>query len=106
MLLHYSFELLEHGLDALVEHVFHTGPHTTEIIVFYILFLLTAAVVFKLASALPGWFRAICAHCAESWTRRKDEMIGRWRKQSVAKKIKWGSLFVTGSLFMVIWAIN
>lgn len=37
LLSHYLFELCEHSLDLLVEHIFHTSPKETEIIVFYIM---------------------------------------------------------------------
>lgn len=39
MLIHYAFEFCEHSLDLMVEHIFHTSPRETQIIVFYIMVL-------------------------------------------------------------------
>lgn len=68
-LLHYLFEFIEQALDLIVEHIFHTDPHITEIIVFYILFLNGIFICFKLNKTLhlqfKKWFNQLSYFCDE-----------------------------------------
>lgn len=67
-LIHGLFELLEFTLDLLVEHVFHTDRHTTQVIVFYLLIAAACVLIRKLIRHIPDWrqdaVNAWCQHLA------------------------------------------
>lgn len=97
-ILHALFELLEGTLDAIVEHLFDTDLHTTQIIVFYLMwtmFLYPAYRIFRylkkmfadLKETLPCW-------CEE----QKEQVKTHWRKQPLIKKCKLVSGCFLGAL--------
>lgn len=51
--MHILFEVVELSLDHLIEHLFHTDLHQTQVIVFYIIMSMLAAAAFFLWRALP-----------------------------------------------------
>lgn len=53
-LLRGAFELFEFSLDLLVEHLFHTGRHTTQIVVFYVMPSMAAVLLYRLVSRIPS----------------------------------------------------
>lgn len=48
VLLHALFELIEVTLDDIVEHLFHTDRHTTQIIVFYLIWAIVLYSAYRL----------------------------------------------------------
>ena len=59
-LIHISFEVLEHSLDKLIEHLFHTDLHDTQIIVFYLMWVMAGYPLYrlyKLLRTLPRRYR-------------------------------------------------
>lgn len=106
MLLHYLFEFCEHTLDHFIGHIFHTDPRTTEIIVFYVMAFAIGFIVFRVIMALPEWYRNICDRLTDYWHQEKTKALSNWRKQPFVKKIQWGSVFLTSSVFMVLWVFS
>lgn len=106
MLLHFLFEFCEHALDAFIEHVFHTDPRTTEIIVFYIMLGVIAAISLKLILAIPYWYCCCCESLKAYWFRKKLELVSLWQVQPITQKIKWGSVFFTSSVLMLALALS
>lgn len=87
-LLHALFELVEITLDEIVEHLFHTDRHTTQIIVFYLMWamaLYPAYRIFRyckrriteLKQAIPCWCR-----------NKRNQAKTHWQQQSLIKKFK------------------
>lgn len=70
---HILFEFVESTLDHLVEHLFHTDLHQTQVIVFYI--LLTAAL-----AGLYGLWRTVPRVCLRTKNRLLDFWI--WEKST------------------------
>jgi hypothetical protein len=62
------FELVELSLDRLVEHLFDTGLHVTQTIVFYILY---------------GW---AVAKLTDLLTAQKTQTLDEWKCQSLFEK--------------------
>lgn len=56
-LLEGTFELVEFLLDQLIEHWFHTDRHTTQLVVFYLLILISVLVGYLVFLNFPAWYR-------------------------------------------------
>jgi hypothetical protein len=106
MFLHFLFEFCEHALDVLIEHLFHTDPRTTEIIVFYMMAFAIGCIVFKLIKAVPDWCCKSCERLINYWHHEKKMALVKWQNQPLIEKFKWGSVFITSSVFMIVWALN
>lgn len=106
VLAHYLFELCEHGLDVVVEHLFHTSPRTTEIIVFYIMATLILALFYQMLRMLPRWYCRLCEQFDDYLLERKKIMIRHWEEQDLGTKVTWCSVFISSSLFMLMLAFN
>jgi uncharacterized membrane protein YidH (DUF202 family) len=106
MLLHYLFEFCEHTLDLFIEHLFHTDPRTTEIIVFYIMAFIIGCLVLLLIMALPNWYCKACERLMNYWQEEKTKAVEKWQNQPLIEKIKWGSALIAGSVVMIFWVLN
>lgn len=87
-LLHLGFEYLEMGLDHIVEHLFHTGLHETQIIVFYVLLTLGLLISFFMLRPLPRacrrWYQQSLLFC---W-RKQSSCLYYWGEQTLGEKIR------------------
>ncbi|MFI3185679.1 MAG: PilZ domain-containing protein [Methylococcaceae bacterium] len=92
---HIAFEFVESTLDHLVEFLFETGVHDTQIIVFYIIVLSVLYGLYHLWRALPPF----CVQCKKNqmayWSRKKASLLYYWREQSLINKIKLAMIGVT-----------
>ena len=55
-IVHIAFEWLELALEELIEHIFHTNRQQSQIIVFYLLWLIALFGLYMLWLALPGFY--------------------------------------------------
>lgn len=69
--LHIVFECIEMMLDALVEHLFHTDLHQTQVIVFYILCAFASFLIYRLKLALPRYYHRLIHKCFSVWSDSK-----------------------------------
>ena len=106
MILHYIFETCEQLLDWIIEHLFHTSPRTTEIIVFYIMASGIASIALMVLRALPGWYCKSCARLTRYWQQKIDKALTLWQQQAVLIKVKWYSLLMVSSFFMLFLAFS
>lgn len=102
---HYLFELCESSLDVVIEHLFHTSPRTTEIIVFYIMVGILSAMGLWILRALPGWYRRICKQLKSYFIRKKMQAMEFWREQTLLLKIKLCAQYTAATLTMLYFAI-
>ncbi len=99
---HIAFEFVESALDHLVEYLFETGVHDTQIIVFYTIVLGVLYGLYRLWRVLPPF----CLQCKKNqmayWSRKKASLLYYWREQSLLNKIKLvmiGVTIITGYVF-------
>lgn len=99
-LLHLLFEYVESTLDHIVEHLFHTGLHQTQIIVFYTLLTCAAAGCYWLWLKIPP----ICKHLGQNlggyFLRKKASLLYYWGEQTLLVKI---GIVVFGVVFTVCY---
>ena len=103
-----SFEWIETALDTLVEHLFHTDLHQTQIIVFYIIIGIIAYPIYYLWRKLRRLFfrlkETLHAVYAE-WKLYKTHATLYWLDLSLIDKIKLlvitaGAIYLASFIFM------
>jgi hypothetical protein len=108
-LIHVSFELLEHSLDMLIEHVFHTDRHSTQVIVFYLLLSIAALLLYQLYKqlrTLPRRYYGVKDSLISVWSQLKIEALEYWQDLPLARKAKWLAGIIASFSFMVLWLFN
>jgi hypothetical protein len=100
-----SFEWLETLLDHAVEHLFHTDPRQTQIIVFYIMVGLALYPLYRLWLILSRLFFRLKEAALAAWTHYKNLAIDYWQELSFIERIKLaaiaaGVIYLASFLFM------
>lgn len=91
VLLHGLFESLEYVLDGCIEHLFDTGTHKTQVIVFYILVLLISYGLYRFYRFLPCCYHRLKTSLAHD----KAEILSYWHFLPLLKKIKYSTSLIT-----------
>ena len=91
--LHYAFEWFELALEHLIEHLFHTTRQQSQIIVFYLLWLMALYPLYWLWRALPNFFNQLKERLVASVLHYKSSFTLYWGEQSLIQKIKWATSF-------------
>ncbi|MDD4906792.1 MAG: PilZ domain-containing protein [Methylobacter tundripaludum] len=99
---HLAFEFIESNLDHLVEHLFETDVHQTQVIVFYIIVLFVFYGFYRLWQVVPPFCRWCKKKQIAYWSRKKANLLFYWREQSSLNKLKLvviGVAVITGYIF-------
>lgn len=86
--LHLAFEFIELNLDKLIEHLFETELHETQVIVFYIIASFVLFGFYRLCRTLPRFYRRCKKNLILYWSRKKASWLFYWHEQSLFNKIK------------------
>jgi hypothetical protein len=104
-ILHLLYEVIEYGLDHIIEHVFHTEIQTTQIIVFYpqnILMLCLSIPLFR-------WAVNFCKNqfkqCQLFLYRKKSSILYFWREKAVLYKTGIACLSA-GLMSLLVWNLS
>ena len=88
------FEWFELGVEEIIEHLFHTEHHASQIVTFYILLLMGGFVCYGLWRVLPRLYhhfkQAVKRAALKTWVRRKTEWELYWLTLTLANKILIG----------------
>jgi hypothetical protein len=87
-ILHLVFEALEMSLDYVFEHLFHTGTHETQIIVFYVLVTFGLIAFYFLGRIVSSTYVRLSKSLLLYWSRKKSSCLYFWDQQTVLDKIK------------------
>ena len=90
---HIAFEWFELALEHLIEHLFHTTRQQSQIIVFYLLWLMALYPLYWLWRALPNFFNQLKERLVASVLHYKSSFTLYWGEQSLIQKIKWATSF-------------
>jgi hypothetical protein len=92
------FEWIELGIEEIIEHLFHTEHHASQIVTFYILLLIGGFVVYGLWQILPGLYHRLMVvvkrEALKIWVRRKTEWELYWFTLDLPYKIFMGVIAV------------
>ena len=90
---HIAFEWFELALEELIEHIFHTSRQQSQIIVFYLMWLIALFGLYLLWRALPGFYSRFKEQLIATGTQYKSYITRYWSEQSSIQKIKWFTTF-------------
>lgn len=99
------FEATESVLDTVVEHLFHTGLHNTQVIVYYIL---AAAIVYgfyRLSRLAPGIYFRVKKNLLVAWIVNKTRVAVYWQNLPLTNKIKWLGICITGLTLYILFGM-
>ena len=104
-LLFIIFEWVESTLDKLIEHLFHTELHETQIIVFYLIVGIVLLPLYYLWRMLKRLFYWSKETLPLKWMLYKTQAIFYWQDLSLFDKIKWivitvVAIYLASFLFM------
>ena len=92
VLSHILFELLEEALDIIIETLFGTGLHETQIIVFYIIMAIGLLGLYKLIRTVPRWYHNTTQRLVNFYSAQ----MAAWQQLSLLEKIKWLTILMAG----------
>ena len=93
-MIHLALEVVEMGLDRLIEHLFETELRETQIIVFYLMLVFGGIVVYlfwKMTVLLLG---GLARNFRIEWLEFKEAVISDWNAMSMISRIIWISGFL------------
>jgi hypothetical protein len=96
---HITFEWFELGLEELIEHVFHTTRHQSQIIVFYLLLSAILFGLYRLWRVLPRFYDYLLA----TRTHYVTHMGSYWRESSSVQKAKLITTCSAGVAGLCFW---
>jgi hypothetical protein len=88
-IMHITFEWFELGLEELIEHIFHTNRQQSQIIVFYLMWLIAFYGFYRIWRALPGFYSRYKEQLFTAGMCYKSYLSSYWAEQSSIQKIKW-----------------
>lgn len=100
---HLAFEFIEINLDHLVEHLFETDVHQTQVIVFYIIVSFVIYGIYRLWRVVPPFCRWCKKKQITYWSRKKASLLFYWREQSPLNKFKLVVISVASIAFYVFF---
>jgi len=90
------FEFIEVTLDHLVEHIFDTDVHQTQVIVFYLMLSIVAWGLYYLWSLLPRFYHQSKENLLAFWLRQKTFVSVYWHDLPLVNKIKLAVISIAG----------
>jgi hypothetical protein len=85
---HILFEFIEIILDKLVEHIFHTNLHQTQIIVFYLMLSIAFGGIYYLWRLLPPLCHQYKENLLTAWSWHKTRAYCYWQQLTLINKVK------------------
>jgi hypothetical protein len=95
-LAHTIFEFIEVHLDHLVEDIFDTDIHQTQVIVFYLMSSIAFAGLYYLWGLLPRVYHQSKENLLALWLEKKAFAYLYWRELSLINKIKLAAISTAG----------
>ncbi|MBU2571522.1 MAG: hypothetical protein KJ725_16125 [Gammaproteobacteria bacterium] len=96
------FEVLELALDEIVEHLFHTSRHTTQVIVFYIMWGLFIGAAYWFYHYSKQLYFNIKAEFPDWLFKTREQATLNWKVLPFSKKIKMISGCSLGAAFVAV----
>ena len=98
-LFHILFEWTEVSLDFIIDVVFDTSLHTTQVIVFYIIIAAIVYGFYRLWKKLPDFYRRQKINLAEFFSDEIASILAYWQESNI-NKIKL-CCSATGLIFLL-----
>jgi hypothetical protein len=101
-LAHMIFEFIEVNLDRIVEHIFDTDIHQTQVIVFYLMLAIALGGAYYLWSLVPRVYHQSKENLLDAWLEQKAFASIYWRELSLINKIKLAAISTVGIYCIIL----
>ena len=101
-LAHILFEFIEVNLDHLVEHIFETDVHQTQIIVFYLMLSIAFVGLYYVRGLLPRLYHQSRENLLAAWMEHKAFASLYWRNLTLINKIKLAAISTAGIYCIIL----
>ncbi|MDD2724789.1 MAG: hypothetical protein PHH59_12305 [Methylovulum sp.] len=98
------FEWVEITLDTVIEMIFETDLHDTQIIVFYILMSILGFGIYRLCLLIPGVYRRIHNKLLAFYLYHKTGLTVYWHGLSLLNKIKLIAMVLSISYLYIFFS--
>jgi hypothetical protein len=85
--LHLIFEIVEMGLDKVVEYIFETELQETQLIVFYMLLAIGGILIFLVWKVLVKMFGGVSQAVHKECSELKTELVTDWQGMSITNRV-------------------
>ncbi len=89
---HMIFEFIEVNLDRIVEYIFDTDVHQTQVIVFYLMLAIALGGAYYLWSLVPRVYHQSKENLLDAWLEKKAFASIYWCELSLINKIKLAAI--------------
>lgn len=103
---HIAFEWFELGLEEIIEHFFNTDRRQSQLIVFYLLWLIALYALYRLWQVVPRLFNQLKMKLIYECLQYKSAIIRHWKAQSSVQKMKWVTSITLSFSCMVYFAFS
>lgn len=104
--LHTAFELFEFSIDVLVEHLFHTDLHTTQVITFYLMLLIAALILHKVGRKVMSGYATFKKNLTDCYHQLFEEFLNYWHTTTVMNRMKWWTVLMVCSGVLMLWLLS
>ncbi len=98
---HIIFEWVEISLDTVIELLFETELHDTQIIVFYIIMSAVCFALYRLCLRIPRFLRLCYTQLTAFFLRQKNRLTLHWQSLTLINKIKLVTITVIISFLYI-----
>jgi hypothetical protein len=92
--IHIVFEVVEMGLDKLIEETFETELHQTQLIVFYILLVVGSVLIYFVWKVLVELCSGTGAWLSNELTELKTAISQDWNGMTITHRVIYISVFI------------
>lgn len=105
-IVHIAFEWFELALEEVIEHLFHTNRQESQIIVFYLLWLIALYGFYRLWLVLPGFYNRLKNQLLATSKQYQSYISSYWKELSPVQKIKCVTSFTVSISFLALFAFS
>ena len=99
--LHLTFEWVEYMLEEIIEHTFHTNRKQSQLVVFYLFWLIGFYALYRLKIILYRVYESLKKQLSEMSCYYQAYISQQLTKLTATQKIKWTSSLMA-SVFLVV----
>jgi uncharacterized membrane protein (UPF0136 family) len=92
--LHIILEVIEQGLDGLVEKLFETKLHETQMIVFYILLVIGGFFIYFVWKVFVQLFSGVSHNFSNDWLELRAAIATDWGNMSMTNRVIFIAAFL------------
>jgi flagellar biosynthesis protein FlhB len=95
--IHIILEVIELSLDRLIEHIFETDLHETQLVVFYIMLVIGGVLIFLVWKVLVYLFRNVSQNLKNEWAELRAAITTDWQKMSMTNRVICITVFLVAN---------